>query len=114
MTGAAAIKQMSFKAAMKHKGVVAEVACGAASKGQMPILAVLFDEVTRKYWEEESGKKGDRFDVESMVGTGHGSEHEMLLKRAQVLYDTLFWKTGAPREVAQMYFMLCDVSDPIV
>ena len=91
---------------MKHKGVVAKVACGASSEGQMPILAVSFDEVTRKYWEEESGKKGNKFEVESMVSAGPGSEHEILLKKAQALYDTLFWKTGAPCEVAQLYFIL--------
>ena len=44
----------------------------------------------RKYWEEESGKKGDRFSVEDMVGTHAGSDHEMLVKRSIVMYDTLF------------------------
>lgn len=53
----------------------------------------------RKYWEEESGKKGDSFDVESVIG--HGAEHAMLRERAEVLYDTLF---GAPRvEVARWW-----------
>ena len=43
----------------------------------------------RKFWEEESGKKGDRFDLEAVVGA-RGSDHDMLLKRAVVIYDTLF------------------------
>ena len=96
LPAAAVLNQLSFIAAMKHKAVVAEVACGAASKGRSPILGVLFDEVSRsvcrmrcicmallcdcvrgQYWEEESGKKGDRFRVESMIGTGAAMEHEM-------------------------------------
>ncbi len=48
MRGAAVIRQMSFRAAMKHKAVVAEVACGAASEGWSPILGVFFDEVSRR------------------------------------------------------------------
>ena len=43
----------------------------------------------RKHWEEESGKKGDRFDIEVVVGQ-RGAEHDMLMKRAVVLYTTLF------------------------
>ena len=46
--GAAAIHQMDYKAAMKHKAVVAEVACAAAATGQWSILGVLFDEVSRQ------------------------------------------------------------------
>ena len=49
----------------------------------------------RKHWEDESGKKGDRFTVEDVVG----KDHEMLLKRATVLYDTLFWKAKGQSEV---------------
>ena len=103
---------------MKHKAVVAEVACAAASYGKTAIFGVLFDEVSRrvhdkmhvsdalivcfavrKHWEDESGKKGDRFTVESMIGTGPGTDHDLLLKRATVLYDTLFWKTKGRTEV---------------
>lgn len=47
-TGAAAINQMDYKAALKHKAVVAEVACGAAATGQWSMLGVLFDEVSRQ------------------------------------------------------------------
>ena len=111
VAGAAVLKQLSFKGAMNHKALVAEVAGSARSQGKQPILGVLFDEVSRlvsrfmvlvfcfaccivsawprKFWEEESGKKGDRFCVERVVGT-RGSEHDMLLNRANVLYDTLF------------------------
>lgn len=105
---------MTFHAAMKHKAIVAEIACGAPSQGKTVILGVLFDEVTRlltvcvhvgdalrmcvasrKHWEDESGKKGDRFTVEDAVG----KDQEMLLKRATVLYDTLFWKAKEQSEV---------------
>ena len=44
----------------------------------------------RKYWDEQSGKLGDKFDVESMVGVHAGAQHDMLLKRAEVLHNTLF------------------------
>jgi len=81
---------MDYKAAMKHKAVVAEVACTASATGQWSILGVLFDEVSRLFWEEESGKKGDRFNVNTMVGTGHEAQHEMLLRRAEALYAKLF------------------------
>jgi hypothetical protein len=46
-SGAAICNQMSFSAAMKHKTVVSEIACGATSEGRTPILGVLFDEVSR-------------------------------------------------------------------
>ena len=61
------------------------------------VLSVCFD--VRKHWEDESGKKGDRFTVENMVGTGPGTDHEMLIKRATVVYDTLFWKPKGQTEV---------------
>ena len=41
------LRQMSFKSAMKHKVLVAEVACDARSAGKLPILGVLYDEVSR-------------------------------------------------------------------
>ena len=47
MPAAAVLNQTSFIAAMKHKTVVAEVACGAGAKGRSPILGVLYDEVCR-------------------------------------------------------------------
>ena len=45
--GAAVLRQLSFKTAMKHKLLVAEVACSAKSMDKWPILGVLFDEVCR-------------------------------------------------------------------
>lgn len=48
VAGAAVLKQLSFKNAMKHKAIVAEVACSAKSRGKLPILGVLFDEVSRR------------------------------------------------------------------
>ena len=44
---AAILRQMSFAAAMTHKGMVQEVAAGAAGEGRRPLLGVLFDEVSR-------------------------------------------------------------------
>lgn len=45
--GAAILNQLQFKTAMKHKQLVAEVACTAKDKDKSPILGVLFDEVCR-------------------------------------------------------------------
>ena len=53
----------------------------------------------RKHWQAESGKKGDRFTVENVIGTGPGTDHDMLLKRATILYDTLFGKSKGRPEV---------------
>ncbi len=80
---------------------------GECSSWAIHKLGVLGACVCRKYWEEESGKKGDRLDVESMIGTGAGTEHEMLLKRAKVLYGTLF---GATKEVARWLLALARLS----
>ena len=46
--GAAVLNQMSFRVAMKHKQLVAEVAGNAKEMDQSPMLGVLFDEVSRR------------------------------------------------------------------
>ena len=46
--------------------------------------------LVRKYWEAEYGKKGDRFDVEAMVGAHGSAQHKMMLSRAVNLYESLF------------------------
>ena len=110
LQGAAVLKQFSYKSAMKHKALVAEIACNAKTTGQLPILGVVYDEVCRyafmcaviavsplcvmllccrKHWEEESGKKGDRFNVEDVMGN-RGADHDMLLKRASVITESVF------------------------
>ena len=43
----------------------------------------------RRHWEEESGKRGDRFNVGEALGK-RGADHEMLHSRAASLYETLF------------------------
>ena len=54
--------------------------------------------ICRKNWESESGKKGDLFDVESMVGTGAGTDYEVLLTDAKKsLWDTFFAPKVPPR-----------------
>ena len=63
---------------------------GKQSQNTWRVVRSLFD--ARLFWEEESGKKGDRFNVNNMVGTGREAQHEMLLRRAQVLYSKLFGK----------------------
>ena len=131
LTGAAALGQMSFKGAMKHKAVVAKVQCspffccrhcaplcfGLSSdchwqvcEGQVPITwcslrrackascvgcaPYLYPSflVGRKYWESESGKRGDSFNVEAMIGMGAGTEYEVLIQDAKDLWDAFFSK----------------------
>jgi hypothetical protein len=109
LSAAAVLEQLSFKAAMQHKATVAKVATGLAAKGRSQLLGVLFDELARcgifqfvlmlgmrigvfdarKHWESESGKMGDHFDVESMIGSGAGSSYEMLVGEAKDLWDAL-------------------------
>ena len=48
--------------------------------------------VGRKYWESESGKRGDSFTVEAMIGTGAGTEYEVLIQDAKDLWDAFFSK----------------------
>ena len=85
-SAAAVLKQMSYKKAVAHEEMVVEVACQAESSGRNRSLGVIFDEVARKHWQEQSGKLGDRFDLEAIVGT-RGSDHTMLLERAKDLFD---------------------------
>ena len=53
----------------------------------------------RKYWQEQSGKLGNRFDIEAVVGS-RGAEHAMLLDRAKDLYDAGRGKPGAESDQA--------------
>ena len=85
-SAAAVLKQMSYKKAVAHEEMVVEVACQAESSGRNRSLGVIFDEVARKHWQEQSGKLGDRFNLEAIVGT-RGSDHTMLLERAKDLFD---------------------------
>ena len=64
---------------------------GECSSWAIHKLGVLGACVCRKYWEEESGKKGDRLDVESMIGTGAGTEHEMLLEACESVVRHIVW-----------------------
>ena len=44
---AAVVKQMAFSASMEHKSRVFETAVNAAGEDRLPLLGVLFDEVSR-------------------------------------------------------------------
>ena len=86
--GAAIVGMMPYKAAVRHKLTVQvntacdmyvpvmgvrcfsryqEVVCLAVAGGRKPIMAVLYDELLRKEWEELSARKHS-FDVASVVG----------------------------------------------
>ena len=43
----------------------------------------------RKYWESESGKMGEKVDVESMIDSGVGSNYETLVADAKDKWDVL-------------------------
>ena len=83
---AAVLKQLEYKKAVAHEELVVEVACQAESSGRNRSLGVIYDEITRKHWQEQSGKLGDRFDLASVVGT-RSSDHAMLLERAKDMFD---------------------------
>ena len=42
---------------MMYKQVVCEVAATADKQGRKPVLAVLYDEVMRKHWEDMTGEQ---------------------------------------------------------
>ena len=71
--------------------VVPQVAAKAAGEGRLPILAVLYDEMARKRWEDLSGKLGGAFQVGDYISR----LDERVLKDAVALYDQLF--KGGPR-----------------
>ena len=102
-SAAAVLKQMSYKKAVAHEEMVVEVACQAESSGRNRSLGVIFDEVARKHWQEQSGKLGDRFNLEAIVGT-RGSDHTMLLERAKDLFDAGKHKA---RMLAHLWVSLC-------
>lgn len=66
-------------------------ACKASCVGCAPYLYPSFL-VGRKYWESESGKRGDSFTVEAMIGMGAGTEYEVLIQDAKDLWDAFFSK----------------------
>ena len=98
LPAAAVLKQLSFKKALAHEELVSEVACQAESTGCNRSLGVTYDEITRKHSQEQSGKLGDRFDLEAVVGT-RGSEHAMLLERAKDQFDAGKNKAGSRSQV---------------
>ena len=66
--------------------IVLQVAAKAAGEGRRPILAVLYDEMARRKWEDLSGKLGGSFQVADYVGR----LDERVLKDTGTLYDQLF------------------------
>ena len=104
LPAAAVLKQLSFKKALAHEELVSEVACQAESTGRNRSLGVIYDEITRKHWQEQSGKLGDRFDLEAVVGT-RGSEHAMLLERAKDQFDA-----GKNKASSNSHVIACAIS----
>ena len=83
---AAMLNMLPYKAAMQHKQVVLEIAvsCGDDHK---PVLAVVYDEMVRKEWENKAGLLGDAFKVADKTAV----EDEVVLKRAKRDKET-WWK----------------------
>ena len=65
-----------------------EIVCLAVAAGRKLILAVLYDELLRKEWEELSARKHS-FQVASVVG----SINDKVMREAVVLHDKFL---GAP------------------
>ena len=76
---AAMLKMVPFSASMQHKGVVLEIAVSAAAEDRLPVLAVIYDELVRKEWENKSGLLGEAFKIADRMAV----EDETLLKRAK-------------------------------
>ena len=66
-----------------------EVACLAKPEGRSPLLAVLYDELARKTWEQRSHSRHS-FRVEDAMST----TDDNVLRSARMLHDTLL---GPPR-----------------
>ena len=68
-----------------------EVVCLAVAGGRKPMMAVLYDELLRKEWEELSARKHS-FDVASVVGV----VNDKVLRDAKALHDKFFGAPAAP------------------
>ena len=105
------LDQLTFRQAQEHEGIccdvciifvmcigvlvcrcsldicfVFQVAAKAVPRGYRLLLAVLYDELARKKWEDLSDKLGENF----QVGEFTGVVDEVLLKDAEALHATLF------------------------
>ena len=76
---AAMLDVIPYSAAMQHKQVVLEIAVSAAADEHKPVLAVVYDELVRKEWENKAGLLGDQFKVAEKMKF----EDEVVLKRAK-------------------------------
>ena len=76
---AAMVKMIPFRAAMQYKQVVLEIGMGAAAEDRKPVLAIIYDEMVRKEWENKAGMLGDGFEVSDRMA----QEDEVILKRAR-------------------------------
>ena len=83
---AAALDQLPFSVAIKHKLIVCEIAANAHTHKRKPLLGVLYDEIARKEWEDRAGKLGAAFDISLAAST----LSEDTLRRARDLHDVLF------------------------
>ena len=77
---------MSYYDCMRHKSVVAEVAGDAGRTGRRLELAVLYDDIARRYWDEMSSKLGARFEIDKRVGV----RDEEVYRRALLKHDAIF------------------------
>ena len=75
---AAMLNMLPYRAAMQHKQVVLEIAVSCADDHK-PVLAVVYDEMVRKEWENKAGLLGDAFKVADKTAV----EDEVVLKRAK-------------------------------
>ena len=73
------LEMLPYSAAMQHNQVVLEIAVSAAADERKPVLAVIYDEMVRKEWENKAGLLGEAFKVADKMAC----EDEVVLKRAK-------------------------------
>ena len=95
---AAMLEMVPYSAAMRHKQVVLEIAVSAATDERKPVLAVVYDELVRKEWENKSGLLGDAF----AVATAMVSEDDVVLKRAKRCECTVLCMHAEARHICAL------------
>lgn len=81
---AAALGQLPFDAAMRHKACVSEIFLTAAAEGRQQMLGTLYDDLARKEWEDRSAKLGTAFDLPAAAA----KIDVETLRRARALCDS--------------------------
>ena len=78
-------EQFTMQESMRYKEIIIKIAASAGESGRTEEMGVLYDQVARKMWEEESGRTRGTFNVrEEMIKC-----NEEAFRRTQNLYAAL-------------------------